>query len=128
MSYIYGATEQAPLVKHEQETPSRGSYIISLSINVAGMREQRRGDTIVIHANSSIALLPCIATVDAMRKALIQIEAQTRHVFLDYSYFKITALQHNLPVIEMPKRIPPSYQSSIVCNYNLLVIFCICML
>jgi hypothetical protein len=28
----------------------------------------------------------------------------------------------------MPKRIPPSYQSSIVCNYNLLVIFCICML
>jgi glycerol-3-phosphate O-acyltransferase len=75
------------------------------------MREQRRGDTIVIHVNSSTVVLPRIVAADAVRHALIQTEAETRYVFVDYSYFKIKALQHNLPITEMPKRISPSYQS-----------------
>jgi hypothetical protein len=79
------------------------------------MREHRHGDTIVIHVNSSIVVLPHIAAVDAVRKALIQIEAQTRHVSPDYSYFKIKALEHNnLLVTEMPKRISLSYELPIV--------------
>jgi hypothetical protein len=53
--------------------PSRGSYIVSLSINIAGMREQRCGDTIVIHVNSSTIVLTRIVVVDAVSKALIQI-------------------------------------------------------
>jgi hypothetical protein len=124
---ICGGTEQAPMVVYEQATLSHGSYIVSLSTNVAGMREQRRGDTIVIYVYSSTVMLPRIVAANVVRKALIQIEPQTRHVFLDYSYFKIKALQHNkLPVTEMPKWISPSYELLIVCNYNLLVIFCIC--
>jgi hypothetical protein len=58
-----------------------GILIVSLSINDAGMREQWHGDTIVIHVNSSTAVLPRIAVADAVRKALIQIEAETKHVF-----------------------------------------------
>jgi hypothetical protein len=46
------------MVVNEQATPSQGSYIVSWSINVAGMWEQRCGDTIVIHANSSTDVLP----------------------------------------------------------------------
>jgi hypothetical protein len=72
---IYGATEQAPIVVYEQATPSHGSYMVSLSINDAGIREQRHGDTIVIHVNYSTVLQPHIAIVDVVRKALIQIEA-----------------------------------------------------
>jgi hypothetical protein len=75
-----------------------------------GMREQQRGDTIVIHVNSSTVVLPRITTTDAVWNALIQIEAEIRHAFLDYSYFKIKVLQHNLPITEMPKQISPSYQ------------------
>jgi hypothetical protein len=92
---IYGATKQAPMVVYEQATPSRGSYIVSLSTNAAGIREQRCGDTIVIHVNFSTAVVPHIAAADVVTKALIQIDAQTRHVFLDYSCVKIKALQHN---------------------------------
>jgi hypothetical protein len=100
---IYGVTKQAPMVVYEQATPSRGSYIVSLSTNAAGIREQRCGDTIVIHVNFSTAVVPHIAAADVVTKALIQIDAQTRHVFLDYSYVKIKALQHNnLPITEMP--------------------------
>jgi hypothetical protein len=124
---IYAATEQAQMVNYEEATLTHGRYIVSLSINVASMWEQRRGDTIVIDINSSTVVLPCIAAADAARKALIQIEAETRHVFPDYNSFKIKALQHNLPVTEIPKRTSPSYQSPIVCNYNLLVIFLFCL-
>ena len=103
---IYGVTEEAPMVVHEQTTPSRGSCIVSLSINDVGMREQRRGETVIIHVNSFTTMQPHVAASDAVRKTLIEIEAQTRHVISDYSYWKIKALQHNnLPVTEMPKRI-----------------------
>jgi hypothetical protein len=47
-SYIC-VTEQAPMVNYEEVTRSRGSYIVSLSINVAGMWEQQLGDKIAIH-------------------------------------------------------------------------------
>lgn len=44
---IYGMTKHAPMVAHEQTTPLHESYIIFLSINATGMREQRRGETII---------------------------------------------------------------------------------
>jgi hypothetical protein len=81
------------MVVYEQETPSHGSYIVSLSVNVAGMREQISGDTIVIHVNYSTVVLSHVVTADAVRKALIQIEA----------------LQTTCPLLKMPKRISPSY-------------------
>ena len=114
---IYYVTGQAPMVRYEQTTSSRGRFIVSLSINIAGMREQTLGDTVIIHVNSFAVILSHVAASDAVRKALIEIEVQTRHVFPDYSYFKIKALEHNnMAVTEMPKRISPSYTSSIVCN------------
>ncbi|WP_154646691.1 hypothetical protein [Bifidobacterium breve] len=113
---IFGATRQAPMVNYQENTPRRGSYTVSLSINAAGMREEIRGETVIIHVNSSIMPHPRVAAADAVRKCLIQIEAETRHAFPDYSYFKIKAFQQNLPVTEMPKRISPSYESPIVCN------------
>jgi hypothetical protein len=73
------------MVVNEQATPSRGSYIVSLSINASVMREKNCDDTIVIHVNSSSAVLPHIVVADVVRKSLIQIEAQTRHVFPNYS-------------------------------------------
>jgi hypothetical protein len=73
------------MVVNEQATPSRGSYIVSLSINALVMREKNCDDTIVIHVNSSSAVLPHIVVADVVRKSLIQIEAQTRHVFPNYS-------------------------------------------
>jgi hypothetical protein len=46
------------MVVYEQATPLQGSYVVSLSINnVACMWEQRSGDTIVIHVNSSTVIL-----------------------------------------------------------------------
>ena len=103
---VYSVTGQARMVSHEQTTSSRERFIVSLSINAAGMREQTLGDTVIIHVNSFAALQPHVAASDAVRKALIEIEAQTRHVIPDYSYFKIKALEHNnMAVTEMPKQI-----------------------
>ena len=91
--------------------------MVSLAINCAGMREQVLGETVNIHVNSIAAQQPHVATADVVRKALIEIERQTRHVFSDYSYRKIKALEHNiLYVTEMPKWISPSYESPIVCK------------
>ena len=67
--------------------------MVSLAINFTGMREQTRGETIIIHVNSIVAQQSHVAACDAVRKALIQIEGQTRHVLPDYSYFKIKVLQ-----------------------------------
>ncbi|WP_154646689.1 hypothetical protein [Bifidobacterium breve] len=90
---IYGWTGQAPMVHYQQNTPSRGSYIVSLTINAAGMREQVLGDRIIIHVNSAAHVQARVAAADAVRKALFQIERETRHVYPGYSYFKIKALQ-----------------------------------
>jgi hypothetical protein len=48
-SYIWCDRTSSNMVDYEEVTPSCGSYIVSLSINVAGMREQQLGDKIVIH-------------------------------------------------------------------------------
>ena len=83
---IYNVTKQAPMVVHSQASPMRESYVVSLAINCAGMREQVLDETVNIHVTSIAAQQPHVAAADAVSKALIEIEHQTRHVFPDYSY------------------------------------------
>ena len=112
---ITRVTEHDPLVVHEQTSLAQGRYVVSLSINSAGTREQIRGETVVIHVDSISAQQPHVAACDAVRKALIQIENQTNHVIPDYSYFKIKAFQNGeVDVTQMPKQISPAYESNIV--------------
>ena len=112
---IINVTEQAPMVVHEQTSPTEGRYVVSLSINTAGIREQRLGQTIIIHVNSTAAQQPHVAACSVVRQALIQIERQINHVFPHYSYFKIKEFKCNKPdVTQMPKRISPAYQLPIV--------------
>jgi hypothetical protein len=114
---INGVTRQDPMAVHSQTDLISGSYVVSLAINTAGLREQRTGETVMIHVNSITAQQPHVAACDAVRKALIQIEGETQHVIPDYSYWKIKAYQNGIPdVTQMPKQISPTYQSPIVCN------------
>ena len=67
-------TEHAPLVVHEQTSLAQERYIVFLSINYAGTREQILGENVVIHVNSISAQQPHVVACDAVTKALIQIE------------------------------------------------------
>ena len=113
---IHNVTGQEPMVVHTQASPTAGSYIISLAIDSAGMREQITGERVIVHVNSIIAEQSHVAACDAVRKALAQIERQTNHIFPDYSYWKIIAFENDVQdVRQMPKSIAPVYQSPIVC-------------
>ena len=53
--------------------------------------------------------------LDAVRQAVTQLEIQTGHMFPDYHYFKLKALEVGEPDVRMmPKRIAPQYASETV--------------
>jgi hypothetical protein len=92
------------------------------------MQKQVLGDKIIIHVNSDANVQPRVAATDSVRKTLIQIEGATRHVYPDYSYFKIKALQHSYPSLKCLNGYHHHMNRKMYVWYNLLVIFGICFL
>ena len=64
----------------------------------------------LIHGNSKAYQQAHVAAVDAVRQVVTQLESETEHVFPDYHYFKLKALDENEPDFKlMPKRIAPNF-------------------
>ena len=104
--------QSSPLVLRENVTENTGRVMISISIQQNATRDPNPGDMVIIHVHSGAWQQDHVASCDAVRQALAQIESQTGHVFPDYSYFKLKALETGEPdVTQMPKRISPSYES-----------------
>jgi len=80
-----------------------------------GLYDETRDTNVIIHVNSRPYPFPRVAANDVVRQVATRLEAETRHVFLDYHYFKLKALEVGEPDVRMmPKRIAPQYASETV--------------
>jgi hypothetical protein len=67
-----------------------------------------------------------IFAAEVVRLALTQLERETRHIFPDYHYFKLKALDYNkLDVTQIPKRVYPQYELESVSVYDMFFISCV---
>ena len=104
-----------PMVVRENTGIYAGSYVVSLAVEDRALRDPNPSQTVVLHVQSGPFQQEFVAARDAVRKALVQLQLHTGHIFSDYSFFKLRALEQNEPdVRQMPKRISPAYESPYV--------------
>lgn len=119
---IITTANSCPMAVRERTSTRAGRFVISLAIEEGPLSSRNRGDRVMVHVRSKSFNQEYVAARQAVRMALREIEHYTRHMFPDYHYFKLKALEANEPdVRHMPKRISPQFAYLMVCFKALMV-------